>query len=324
VGVGDAITPTCNPAILASTANTHFNQLGCSISHGVATNAQHATTYLFVAGIKGGLFSIPLTNTPTISPDAGKISGSENYYSAIPSGSKLTNAAISKNGRFAIATSDKRTQTVFACLNPLGDPGDPTKPINPQFFVPQASSVPCMAVGNNNLAVDLATAFGPDNQPYFAGQSAAKKTVNTFNAKPGVPGGTSAAAWPQCITQGLAAGTTIAQAFAAKSGGHCGNAQPNAGFPDGLLGQTAALISHGSYMYAGTLNGPVVQTKVTVDAAGLSHYSPIRTYLGGTPIITGLGVADDLKSLMVFSDPSAVALAAQEVVTRLPLCEDIP
>ncbi len=50
----------------------------------------------------------------------------------------------------------------------------------------------------------------------------------------------------------------------------------------------------------------------------------MRTYLGGTPIITGLGVADDLKSLMVFTDPSAVALAAQEVVTRLPLCEDVP
>ncbi len=146
------ITPTCNPAILASTANTYFNQLGCSISHGVATDAQHATSFLFVAGVKSGLFSIQLTNGSTIvGADAGKIAGSQYYYSAIPGGSKLTNAAVSKDGRFAIATSDKRSTTVFACLNPLGDPGDPTKPINPQFFVPQASSVPCMAVGSNNL-----------------------------------------------------------------------------------------------------------------------------------------------------------------------------
>src|ERR1700729_1133212 len=35
-GQGDAITPTCNPAILASAGNTYFNQLGCSISRGVA------------------------------------------------------------------------------------------------------------------------------------------------------------------------------------------------------------------------------------------------------------------------------------------------
>jgi hypothetical protein len=44
-----------------------------------------------------------------------------------------------------------------------------------------------------------------------------------------------------------------------------------------------------------------------------------------------IGVADDLAyaggngqgSLMVFSDPSNVTLAAQEVV-KLPVCEDIP
>jgi hypothetical protein len=41
-------------------------------------------------------------------------------------------------------------------------------------------------------------------------------------------------------------------------------------------------------------------------------------------VTTGLGVADDLKSLMVFTDPSAVGTVAAEVVKKLPLCEDMP
>ena len=48
-------------------------------------------------------------------------------------------------------------------------------------------------------------------------------------------------------------------------------------------------------------------------------------------LTTGLGIADDLTysggngdgSLVVFTDPSAVGLAGQEVLTRLPLCEDM-
>ena len=69
----------------------------------------------------------------------------------------------------------------------------------------------------------------------------------------------------------------------------------------------------------------------------------------GTSLATGLGVADDLGygpagaqltdptavsatnpqgllggSLIVMTDPSAVGLAGQGVMTRLPLCEDIP
>jgi hypothetical protein len=36
-----------------------------------------------------------------------------------------------------------------------------------------------------------------------------------------------------------------------------------------------------------------------------------------------LGVADDLKSLMVMTDPSALGLASQEVITKTPLCEDM-
>ncbi len=66
-----------------------------------------------------------------------------------------------------------------------------------------------------------------------------------------------------------------------------------------------------------------MQFKVTKDATGLSHYSS-RAYETGLSATTGLGVADDLKSLMVYTDPSAVGLAGQEVVTKLPLCEDMP
>jgi hypothetical protein len=75
---GGAITPTCNPAILASAGNTYFNQLGCSISHGVARDAQHATTYLFVLNDKGSLIVVGLDNVvnPQVGGDAGKVAGS--------------------------------------------------------------------------------------------------------------------------------------------------------------------------------------------------------------------------------------------------------
>ena len=43
----------------------------------------------------------------------------------------------------------------------------------------------------------------------------------------------------------------------------------------------------------------------------------------GLSLITGLGVADDLHSLMVYGDPSAIGAAGQEAVTRVPLCEDM-
>jgi len=182
-----------------------------------------------------------------------------------------------------------------------------------------------MSVGSNGLQADLTTAFGPDNQPYFGGQ----RTVNTFNF---TPGGSSATAWPQCIFNGFGfpapAPTTLMgklqAVFNANSGNHCGTAVPNSGFAVAGISQGQTLISHGSYMYASIgAGGGVAQFKVTVDPAlGLSHYI-IRTYLSGSvPLTTGLGVADDLGSLMVFTDPSAAGLQGQEVVVKLPLCED--
>src|SRR5215471_4450722 len=69
---GQAITPTCNPALLSqlgapNPSNTRLNQLGCAISHGVATTPHTATTFLFVAVIpilqrlpQSGLFVVQL------------------------------------------------------------------------------------------------------------------------------------------------------------------------------------------------------------------------------------------------------------------------
>ena len=50
----------------------------------------------------------------------------------------------------------------------------------------------------------------------------------------------------------------------------------------------------------------------------------MRTYFtGGQPLVRGLGVADDLQSLMIFADSSGIGLAGQEVIAKLPLCEDM-
>ena len=335
---GETITPTCNPALLSqpgapNPANTRLNQLGCAISHGVATTPQSATTYMFVAGIMGGLFAVPLVNiaNPVTGGDAGKIVTTINYYSDIRSGQHLTNAAISPDGMFAIATSIRRSPNVYACLNPLGDPGDPSQPIDPNFVsLPTnqsifVSQVKCMIVGTNGLLVDLTTAFGPDDQPYFGGQ----RTVTTFNAD---PGGSAATAWPQCIFNGFVFAnpppTTLMgklqAVFNAHSANHCGSAVPNVGFSPLPVVQPQALISHGSYMYSGGTAQPVVQFKVTVDpVSGLSRYAARTYFSGGSRFTTGLGVADDLKSLMVFTDPSGLNLASQEIITKLPLCEDM-
>jgi hypothetical protein len=328
---GDAITPICDPTQYvggdpvtgpALPTNTHFNHLGCSISHGVATTPQTATTYLFVAGIKGGMFSVPLDNVdnPVVGDEAGKTVSGQNYYSQIPSGSLLTSAAVSKDGQFAIATSRQRDLRVWGCFNPLGDPGDPSAAINPNFFVPPGSEVPCMEVGSNNLVADLTTAFGPDNQPYFGG----RRVVNSFNSVPGsndvnnpVP-----TAWPNCIWQNNGA-VSLADAFANNFQNGCGSAQPNFAFVASLITQPNALISHGKYMYTGPIGGTVYQFLVKVNPlSGLSQYR-FRTYVTGLSIVTGLGTDDALQSLFIFTDPTAIGLAAREFVTKLPLCEDM-
>ena len=347
---GTAVTPVCDPTKLSTTGpnplNTYANQLGCSIAAfnngGVpqATTAATAPTFMFVAGIKGGLFHYELDNTGPI----GKTVGSFSYYSDIPEGLKLMAAAVSPDGQFAMAVSNRRSsQEIWACIDPLGNPGDPAKPLNPGFFVPDAGSVFCGGIGNSGLATNLASVFGPDNQPYIGGQ----RVINTFL---NTPGGAQGGTWPQCIHFGGGApnvsGFALHDAILAdlssstyqKSGNpnggtvantanKCGTMTANAGFTSALITQPSSITSHVAadgtgYIYTGPLGGLVIQAHLGKDLVGRTTYKT-RTYLSGISLSTGLGVADDLKSLMVMTDPSALGLAAQEVITKTPLCEDM-
>jgi hypothetical protein len=342
---GDAITPTCDPTQYvggnplvgpALPTNTYFNHLGCSISHGAATTPQTALTWFFVISSTGDLFVVPLSNNvPAVSGgSAGKIVTGIDWYSNIPLGQKLTNAAVSPDGQFAIATSFiNNSQTVFGCLNPLGDPTG-TNPatgvqsfpitggINPGFSLPvnpnsinssnvpptAAITAPCMQVGTNGLAIDETAIFGPDDQPYFGGA-----------ANPGSPSVTSFSGWPQCTFNGFSfpnpAPTTLigqlAVVFNARSANHCGT------IPS-FFSQTpiGALIKHGSYIYAGTWGGQVLQFKTISFPDVLSSF-PVRSYIAGlgTLSIVSLSVSDDLKSLMIVSGTNGFI--------KLPLCEDM-
>ena len=346
---GAAVTPVCDPtklstALAANPANSYANQLGCSIAafnNGgvpVATTTATATSYMFVAGIKGGLFNYQLTNNGPI----GKTVGSFSYYRDIPEGLKLMAASVSADGQFAMAVSNRRSsQEIWACIDPLGNPGDPAKPLNPGFFVPDASSVFCGGIGNSGLATNLASTFGPDGQPYIGGQRVVNSFLNT-------PGGTQGGTWPQCIHFGGAApnvsGFALHDAILADLSGSsyqkssnlglvantankCGTMTANAGFTSALITQPSSLTGHVAadgtgYIYTGPLGGLVIQAHLGKDFVGRTTYKT-RTYLSGISLSTGLGVADDLKSLMVMTDPSAVGLSGQEVITKTPLCEDM-
>jgi hypothetical protein len=324
-GQSDALTLPCDTSILGSANNTYKNQLGCLTvaSRSVDgqphnTSPENAPSFLFVSGIQGGLFNIPLVNDPN--GGTGKVAVNQNYYSDIPEGQKLTNVAVSKQGEYVIATSVRRATFVYACHHPLGNPGDPTKPIDQATFnnflaTQNAGAAKCMQVGSNGLAVDLVTGFGPDDQPYFGGQ----RFMNSFGGTPGNI--LSPASWPKCITQGTP--FTIDQAFTSHSANHCGTAQPNGAFNNSLIIQPSSFASHGNYIYTAANAGAVIQFKVTKNPnTGQSQYTS-RTYVSGVPgITTGLGVADDLQSLMVYSDPSGIGAAGAEVVTKVPLCED--
>jgi hypothetical protein len=99
------------------------------------------------------------------------------------------------------------------------------------------------------------------------------------------------------------------------------------------------------YMYTAGTGQPVVQSKLTTDAVGATHYT-IRTFFSnGNGFVTGVGIAPDMNfttagsvntlgvptpaagatgsgSVIAMTDPSGLALAGQEVMSRLPLCED--
>jgi hypothetical protein len=350
---GSVITPTCDPTKLSTAAapnpaNTYANQLGCSISassHGgvpVATNAHSATSYMFVAG-KGGMFNYQLTNNGAL----GKTVDLYSYYSDIPEGLQLMSGQVSADGQFAFAVSNRRgQQEIWACIDPLGNPGDPAKPLNPNFLVPNASTVFCGGIGQTGLDTNLASTFGPDGQPYIGGQRVVNSFLNT-------PGGVQGGAWPQCIHFGggapnvsgwalhdviladLSSSTyqsngnaqNVGRTTIANIANKCGTMTANAGFNSPLITQPSSLLSHVAadgtgYIYTGPLGGLVIQAHLGKDGVGRTTYKT-RTYLSGVSLSTGLGVADDLGSLMVMTDPSAVGLAGQEAITKTPLCEDM-
>src|SRR5215831_2342054 len=369
---GQEYVTSCDPTKLSAPLapnplNTRNNQLGCSISqlftgvtNGVASDVTTAPAYLFVAGIQGGLFAEELENTPnTAVGDAGRVTASIRYYADIPEGQKLTNAAVDSTAHFAVVTSIRRNVNVFACNNPLGDPGDITQPLPSVATFAQSfdsrSGVKCLSsVGNNGLSVDLTTGFGPDDQPYFGGQ----RTVTSFNPNPGSK--FVFTAWPQCIVSGgrggglFTLGGTQAQvdaalnvAFTNHQSGGCGTAIANAGFSATPIIQPQALTRYTApngnmYMFTAGVAQPVQQFRLTISPAdGSTHYTS-RTYMsGGTGFVTGLGVAPDMSwgsttnsqglpatgttgsgSLIVMQDPTGLGLAGQEVMTKLPLCED--
>ena len=190
------------------------------------------------------------------------------------------------------------------------------RPSTPSSSFRRPPAVKCMSVGSHGLQADLTTSFGPDDQPYFGGQ----RVVNSFDSQ---PGGNFLPAWPGCIWKNDPNNGSLADAFNNLASNGCGTAQPNFGFTSALITQPNALIRHGQYMYTGPVGGTVAQLKVTVDPfSGLSNYK-LRTYVTGLSIVTGLGVAEDLSSLMIYTDPSALGLAGDEVVVKLPLCEDM-
>lgn len=332
---GTALTPTCNPAILASNANTYLNQLGCALIRQVtgtvqATTPATATTYLFTAGIKSGLLSYALTSVGAKIPgqEAGKVNGNGfTYYATIPQGQRLDTAAISPDGKWLFGGSSRTNDTVYACLNPLGDPGDPTKPL-PDIATFSATldasaanktGVQCGAIGQGGdvRIKGLAVGFdGVNYQPFMGGQGIMTNFVN----------------FPACIVAGVAPGTTItpaliAQAFAQHSTNHC-KATPTAGLntaPDGVTAlkvETQALVSHGQYLYRGVKGGIVYQAKLAGSTTGTTITQ--RFFGLGFTSPTGFGFSEGSGSTMIYDDPSALGLAAQERITKLPICEDMP
>jgi hypothetical protein len=141
--------------------------------------------------------------------------------------------------------------------------------------------------------------------------------------------------------------TAINNVFHAHSNGGCGNMAPNSGFVSTAVIQPGTMAAYtavngNKYMFTSGTGQPVFQARLNENADGTTNYH-IRTYMtGGTGFTTGLAVAPDMSwgfvnntlnqppnglttgsgSLISMQDPSGLGLAAQEVMTRLPLCED--
>jgi hypothetical protein len=137
----------------------------------------------------------------------------------------------------------------------------------------------------------------------------------------------------------------IADVFAKHKNGGC-QFGPNAGFSGSPQTMATYAASNGNmYMFSAGVGQPVAQARLTIDATGATNYNT-RTYFSqGNGFVTGVGVAPDMNfttagsvntlgvptpaagatgsgSLIVMTDVSGLALAEQEAMTRLPLCED--
>jgi hypothetical protein len=119
-----------------------------------------------------------------------------------------------------------------------------------------------------------------------------------------------------------------------------------AGFSSSVASLATYVASNGNmYMFAGGTGLPVVQARLTFDTVGATHYNTRTYFSGANGITTGIGVVPDMSftgtgtvdtaghptpnplatgsgSVVAMTDPSGLGLAAQEIMTRLPLCED--
>ncbi len=143
--------------------------------------------------------------------------------------------------------------------------------------------------------------------------------------------------------------SSIADVFTNHKGGSCFWG-PNSGFSASPVVQPQTMATYQAsngnmYLFSAGIGQPVVQARITQDATNESIYK-IRTYFSqGSGTTTGIGVAPDMNfttpgsvtttgaptpaagatgsgSLIVMVDSSGLGLAAQEVMSRLPLCED--
>jgi hypothetical protein len=165
-----------------------------------------------------------------------------------------------------------------------------------------------MQIGQGGDGRVKGLALGADGQPYIGGINIISNFTN----------------FPSCIATG--SGTDIAGAFAHHSANHCGIATPNKVLntaPDGVTAikvETFSLVSHGQYLYRGLKGGVVFQAKVD-PVAGVTAQ---RFFATGFASPLGVGFSEGSRSMMVFDDQSGLALAAQVIVRKMPICEDMP
>jgi hypothetical protein len=219
-----AIVTPCDPTLLPTApltpvpGNSLLNQLGCSISQmdrGVITARDQTTApaYMATASIMGGLFLQRLDNVnpPNAIGDSGRQISELKYMAdtaGIPAGTKLTNAIVSPDGHFVLATSIRRDARVFGCNMPLGNPGRIDSPpvslaqfaLSTDTIGTLTTGVKCMSnIGTTGLSVTLSNVWGADNQPYMGGQ----RTITTAGTTGGNPGSAlSSSSWPTCIING--------------------------------------------------------------------------------------------------------------------------